>query len=76
MSKPSYFLQECGTCGRSLRIRVEYLGKRVVCQHCKTHFRAAEVIGRGESPVKVESVVLKRADQLLAAADQMKQRPR
>ena len=76
MSKPSYFLQECSTCGRSLRIRVEYLGKRVVCQHCKTHFRAAEAVGRGESPVKVESVVLKRADRLLSAADQIKQRPR
>ena len=76
MSKPSYFLQECGTCGRSLRIRVEYLGKRVVCQHCKTHFRAVEAAGKGDSPVKVESVILKRADQLLAAADQMKQRPR
>ncbi len=76
MSKPAFFLQECGTCGRNLRIRVEYLGKRVVCQHCKSHFRAADGGGRGDSPVKVESVILKRADQLLAAADEMRQRPR
>ncbi len=76
MSKPAFFLQECGTCGRNLRIRVEYLGKRVVCQHCKSHFRAADGAGRGDSPVKVESVILKRADQLLAAADEMRQRPR
>lgn len=76
MSKASYFLQECATCGRNLRIRVEYLGKRVVCQHCKSPFRAADSVGLGESPVKTESVILKRADQLLAAADQGKNRPR
>ncbi len=32
MSNPTYFVQECPTCGRRLQIRVEYLGKRVVCQ--------------------------------------------
>ncbi len=76
MSRASYFLQECGTCGRNLRIRVEYLGKRVVCQHCKSPFHAANSIGRGESPVKAESVILRRADQLLASVDQGRQRPR
>ena len=34
MAEAMYFLQECPTCGRNLRIRVEYLGKSVVCQHC------------------------------------------
>ena len=29
MSKATYFVQECPTCGRDLEIRVEYLGKRV-----------------------------------------------
>jgi hypothetical protein len=76
MSRSAYFMQECGTCGRSLRIRVEYLGKRVVCQHCKSQFCAADAVGKSNSPVKVESVVLKKADQLLAAADELKNRPR
>lgn len=34
MSPSTYFVQECPTCGRRLHIRVEYLGRRVVCQHC------------------------------------------
>ncbi|MGB6042589.1 MAG: hypothetical protein WBF93_05470 [Pirellulales bacterium] len=30
------------TCGRSLRVRVEYLGEQVVCQHCGGEFQACE----------------------------------
>ncbi len=76
MSKSAYFMQECNTCGRSLRIRVEYLGKQVVCQHCKSQFMAADATGRAASPPNVESTVLERADQLLAAANAIKNRPR
>lgn len=35
MSNPTYFIQSCPTCGRKLQIKVEYLGKRLVCQHCQ-----------------------------------------
>ncbi len=35
MLSPLYFSQECPTCGRSLRIRVRYLGKRLLCEHCR-----------------------------------------
>ncbi len=81
MSKSAYFMQECGTCGRNLRVRISYLGKQVVCQHCKsqfkaTEFRATDSIGKGDSPVKPASAALKRADELLAAADAIKNRPR
>ncbi len=76
MSKSAYFMQECGTCGRNLRVRISYLGKQVVCQHCKSQFRATDSIDKGDSPVKPASAALKRADELLAAADAIKNRPR
>lgn len=76
MSKSAYFMQECGTCGRNLRVRISYLGKQVVCQHCKSQFRATDAVGKGDSPLKPASAVLKRADELLAAADAIKNRPR
>ena len=42
MPGATYFVQECPTCGRRLQIRLEYLGKRVVCQHCQGTFAAAD----------------------------------
>ena len=40
MPNVTYFIQDCPTCGRKLNIRVEYLGKKVVCQHCRGPFLA------------------------------------
>ena len=34
MAKSTYFVQECPTCGRALHVRVEYIGRALVCQHC------------------------------------------
>jgi hypothetical protein len=66
MSNPTYFVQECPTCGRRLHIRVEHLGRRVVCQHCRGRFTACDspIAGRvvGESE---EGSILQRAEQLL-----------
>ena len=42
MSNATYFVQECPTCGRRLQIRVEYLGRKVVCQHCQGQLLAAD----------------------------------
>ena len=42
MPRSTYFVQECPTCGRNLQVRVEYLGKQVVCQHCSARFEACE----------------------------------
>lgn len=42
MVRSTYFLQECPTCGRGLEIRVEYLGRTMVCQHCGGTFVAAQ----------------------------------
>jgi DNA-directed RNA polymerase subunit RPC12/RpoP len=71
MSKPTYYVQECPTCGRTLEIRVEYLGKRVVCQHCRGALLAEDPSSR-RAPATYWSL-LRRADHLLEIAAQ--QRP-
>lgn len=76
MSK-SYFVQECPTCGRCLHVRVEYLGRQVICQHCRSEFVAWDP--EGAPPPAADSAVrasdsgiqlLRRADQLLELAQQ------
>jgi hypothetical protein len=63
MSNPTYYVQECPTCGRRLQIRVEYLGRRVVCQHCRGAFIAADPAMR----IDCGTNILERADALLAS---------
>ncbi len=61
----TYFAQECPSCGRHLRIRVEYLGKHVACQHCDKHFEA-----RMEArPSDSGEYLLTRANELLACVE-------
>jgi DNA-directed RNA polymerase subunit RPC12/RpoP len=68
MSIATVFVQECPTCGRRLHIRVEYLGKKVVCQHCRGRFTAYDPAGnRVEAGSSGESL-LRRADELLESA--------
>ena len=42
MLQTPYFVQECPVCGRPLRVRVVYLGRRVTCQHCHGRFKASD----------------------------------
>lgn len=65
MSGSTYFVQECPTCGRRLNIRVEYLGRKVVCQHCRGQFVAADPANGGSLS---SSSLLKRAQELLDSA--------
>jgi DNA-directed RNA polymerase subunit RPC12/RpoP len=74
MPNPTYFVQECPTCGRSLHIRVEYLGRRVVCQHCRGAFLAADPAGRRPLADSAPSL-LQRAEELLEHVSQQAQRP-
>ena len=66
MAIATYFVQGCPTCGRNLQVRVQYLGKRVVCQHCGAKFHAVD----SEKPLPEQSgtSILDRADHLLLEA--------
>jgi hypothetical protein len=63
MPNATYFGQECPTCGRRLHIRVELLGKSVVCQHCGGRFVACDPASRAGNGS--DETVLERAEQLL-----------
>ena len=65
MPSGTYYVQECPTCGRSLQIRVEYLGKRVACQHCAAKFEACDPSSLNCPPMA--SGILARADELIDA---------
>jgi hypothetical protein len=67
MSNPTYFVQECPTCGRRLRIRVEYLGKRVVCQHCRARLVARDPAG-SRYDLSDSAILMRRAEELLEEA--------
>ncbi len=65
MPGATYFVQECPTCGRRLQIRVEYLGKRVACQHCQGNFVATDNSASRSNPDGDGSSILHRANELL-----------
>jgi hypothetical protein len=65
MANSTYFLQGCPACGRRLQIRVEYLGKTVVCQHCRRQFTAADASGRRNGNDLPTDPLIRRADELL-----------
>lgn len=75
-AKP-YYVQECPTCGRKLNVRVEYLGKKVVCQHCRAPFVAWDSEGAptisAAAPLENTSLsgtrLLDRAQELIEQAE-------
>ncbi len=75
MSRATFFLRECPTCGRRLQIRVEYLGRTVRCKHCEALFEASDA--SHSAPTTDSGVsLLERANQLLESYDAMRNRPR
>jgi len=64
----AYYVQECPTCGRNLQIRVEYLGKRVVCQHCRARFEACDPNSQAYPPTESGLSLLARADSIIESA--------
>ena len=74
MSTPTYFFQECPTCHRSLRIRVDYLGQQVTCKHCQAHFEACDPQSSTYPPEESGIALLARADKLLKAAESARAR--
>jgi len=65
MSRSTYFVQECPTCGRKLQVRIQYLGKQVVCQHCGARFEAYDPSSAAYPPPLSSLSLLERAEQLL-----------
>jgi len=68
MPRSTYFVQECPTCGRNLQVRVEYLGKQVVCQHCSAKFVACEPGSEAYTHQNSSLSLLERAEQLIQTA--------
>ncbi len=64
----TYYVQECPTCGRSLQVRVEYLGKDVACRHCGAKFEACDPSSGGDLPMESGISLLARADELIESA--------
>lgn len=71
MALPTYFVHECPTCGRSLEIRVEYLGRLLSCRHCRGQFVASDPADNRPPRFTSESL-LRRAEELLALAERSK----
>lgn len=65
MSRSTYFLQECPTCGRRLQIQVRDLGRSVGCGHCEAHFIAADPEGGSISSDDPIADLLNRAESYL-----------
>jgi hypothetical protein len=68
MPSTIYFVQECPTCGRNLQIRVNYLGKDVVCQHCAAEFEACDPNSAAYPPSESSLSLLNRVDELIETA--------
>lgn len=75
MSRATFFLRECPTCGRRLQIRVEYLGRVLRCRHCGAMFEAGDP-SYPEPPADAGISLLERADQLLGSLQPKPQQPR
>ena len=62
-----FFVQQCPTCGRRLRVCVEYLGKTIQCRHCRGRLVARDPDGvpSGADP---QRTLIQRVDELLASS--------
>ena len=83
MPHSTYFVQGCPTCGRRLHVRVEYLGKNVVCQHCRGRFVACGGAGKrcdddraAAGDGHAAESLLRRANELLKRAGEQVERAR
>jgi hypothetical protein len=76
MSTPTFFVQECPTCGRRLQIRVEHLGRRVVCQHCHGRLIATDPASIRCDSAEPQDALLRRANDLLESVANRKPQPR
>ena len=76
MPSPTYFTQECPTCGRGLQIRVDFLGKKVICQHCRGELLALDASSNRYPDSRPADNLLRRANELLETAQREKESSR
>jgi hypothetical protein len=76
MFPATYFVQTCPICGRSLQVRLEYLGRSVACQHCHGSFTAIDPALLPVETFDATDDLLSRADELLATSAMCRNRPR
>jgi hypothetical protein len=55
---------------------VEYLGRKVVCQHCRGQFIACDPASRRSSEISPTDALMQRAEELLRHASQCEDRLR
>lgn len=65
-SRATFFIQACPTCGRKVRVCVEYLGMEIQCRHCHAVFVACDP---DNAPLFGDSnfALMQRVDELLAS---------
>jgi hypothetical protein len=69
MSVATYFTHECPVCGRHLQVRIEYLGARIACPHCRGDFVVTTARQHQPAPVYSGESLVARADHLLESAN-------
>lgn len=67
-SHATFYVQQCPTCGRRLRICVEYLGKSIQCRQCRAVFVACDPASMPAGD-EDHSHLLERVEQLLASPE-------
>lgn len=66
-SQATFFVQECPTCGRRLRVCVEYLGRNIQCRHCSGEFVAHDRENSGGSD-RHSFELMQRVNELLTSS--------
>jgi DNA-directed RNA polymerase subunit M/transcription elongation factor TFIIS len=64
MASRTMFVRSCPTCGRTLEIRVELLGRKVECVHCGAGFTANQSSDASQQELRIDRV-LERAKQYI-----------
>ena len=67
MTQTTFFVKECPTCGRNLQVRIEYLGRDMMCNHCGGDFVANE--GLQKPKAEAGDAMIARIDELLGKDD-------
>ena len=67
-SRATFFIQGCPTCGRKVRVCVEYLGVEIQCRHCHALFVACDP---DNAPLYGDSqlTLMQRVDELLGSEE-------